>query len=62
MLALVSTVILGSDSHGTHNHALLSDGSWSLPNNIDLYRYMMIERYEALIQINGGFNKDTFKL
>jgi hypothetical protein len=31
LLALVSTVILGSEFHGTHDHILLSDGSanWS---------------------------------
>jgi hypothetical protein len=30
MLALASTVILGSRSHGTHDHILLSDGSGNL--------------------------------
>jgi hypothetical protein len=31
MLALASTVILGSEPHGTNDHILLSDGSGSLP-------------------------------
>jgi hypothetical protein len=31
-LAPDSTVILGSESHGTHIHILLSDGSWSIQN------------------------------
>jgi hypothetical protein len=30
LLALASTVILGSESHGTHDHTFLSDGSGSL--------------------------------
>jgi hypothetical protein len=30
LVALASTVILGSESHGTHDHILLSDGSGSL--------------------------------
>jgi hypothetical protein len=30
LLALASTVILGSESHGTHYHILLSDGSGSI--------------------------------
>jgi hypothetical protein len=30
LLALASTVILGSESHRTHDHILLSDGSGSL--------------------------------
>jgi hypothetical protein len=33
LLALASTVILGSESHGTHDYILLSDGSGSLQNN-----------------------------
>jgi hypothetical protein len=33
LLALVSTVILGSESHGPHDHILLSDGSGSLPDS-----------------------------
>jgi hypothetical protein len=31
-LALISAVILGSESHGTHNHILFSDGCGSLQN------------------------------
>jgi hypothetical protein len=30
LLALISTVILGSESHVTHDHILLSDSSGSL--------------------------------
>jgi hypothetical protein len=28
LLALASTMIFGSESHGTHDHILLSGGSW----------------------------------
>jgi hypothetical protein len=34
LLVLASTVILGSESHGTHDHILLSDGSGSLLNTL----------------------------
>jgi hypothetical protein len=30
---LASSVILGSESHGTHDHILLPDGSGSLPDS-----------------------------
>jgi hypothetical protein len=30
LLALSNKVVLGSESHGTHDHILLSDGSGSL--------------------------------
>jgi hypothetical protein len=30
LLALASTAIMGSESHGAHDHILLSDGSGSL--------------------------------
>jgi hypothetical protein len=36
LLALASTVILGSDSHGTHDHILLPDGSGSLQNPVGM--------------------------
>jgi hypothetical protein len=32
LLALASTVIVGSESHGTHYHASLSDASGNLHN------------------------------
>jgi hypothetical protein len=35
LLALASTVILGSESHETHDHTLLSDGSGSLQTTVD---------------------------
>jgi hypothetical protein len=37
LLALASTLIRGSESHGTHDHVLLSDGSGSLqtPNYLN---------------------------
>jgi hypothetical protein len=31
---LVYTVILGSESHGTHDHILLSDGSWCFQDTV----------------------------
>jgi hypothetical protein len=34
LLALASTVILGSESHGTHDHILHSDGFGSLQSNL----------------------------
>jgi hypothetical protein len=37
LLTLASTVILGSESHGTLDHILLSEGSGSLPNQIFLH-------------------------
>jgi hypothetical protein len=39
LLALASTVILDSRSHGTHDHVLLSDCFWSLQNplNVDCW-------------------------
>jgi hypothetical protein len=33
LMALASTVIVGSDPHGTHDHIFLSDGSGSLQTN-----------------------------
>jgi hypothetical protein len=37
LLALSSTVILDSESHGTHGHILLSDGSGSLQTLFSRY-------------------------
>jgi hypothetical protein len=37
MLALGSTLILGSESHGTHDHILLPDGSRSVQATLTLY-------------------------
>jgi hypothetical protein len=34
LVALASTMILGSESHGTHGHILLSDGSGSLQDGL----------------------------
>jgi hypothetical protein len=36
LLVLASTVILGSDPHGTHDHILLPDGSESLQNRLGM--------------------------
>jgi hypothetical protein len=54
LLTLASTVVLGSESYGTHDHILLSDGSGSLnyfgfqPSrhvcSFEYYRFRVINR------------------
>jgi hypothetical protein len=44
VLVLVSTVILGSESNGTHGHKLLSGGAGSVPD-ISSLSYSRIAQY-----------------
>jgi hypothetical protein len=47
LLALASTVILDSQSHGTHDHILLSDGSGSLHHSPDSSNVRLVVNYET---------------
>jgi hypothetical protein len=47
LLALASTMIFGSKSHGTHGHILLSDGSGNLQNSPPVFKDGQSQRHVA---------------
>jgi hypothetical protein len=49
LLALASTVTLGSESHGTHDHVLLSDGSGSLQTTLPLTDKLLLALASTVI-------------
>jgi hypothetical protein len=48
LLVLASTVILGSESHGTHGHILKSDGSGSLQTSLLYGRNTSLNLHEGM--------------
>jgi hypothetical protein len=54
LLALASTVTLGSESHGTHDHILLSDGSGSLPDSLNFKPEVLVIFVAGLITPTAG--------